>query len=207
MSKDYFISDTHIGHRNIIKYENRPFNSVEEMDEKIINNWNSVVNEEDVVYHLGDFFLTSTDRQIEIMERLKGDIILIRGNHDHQSETKLVERLGFKAVYEDLIIEYDDMKILLSHRPASISYMDKFNIHFNLHGHKHFVEEEVSDRHINLSVENINYIPVDYSYLGIKYGFKKCKFCKWYLNKFSHTELCTGSMYEKKYYCHYDEKG
>jgi len=65
MSEIYIISDCHFGHDNIRKYTNRPFNSVEEMNQVLVNNWNMVVNEDDVVYHLGDFSL----RDIKIRER------------------------------------------------------------------------------------------------------------------------------------------
>jgi calcineurin-like phosphoesterase family protein len=172
--KEFFISDTHFGHTNIIKYENRPFNTVGEMDEYIIKQWNSVVSDGDLVYHLGDFFLTYTDRQMEIFDRLDGDIILIRGNHDRQSDTKLIERIGFKEVHDEYYLMEDGMVTLLTHRPIlNLAYMDKNEIDFNLHGHKHSVENQYSDRHINLSVENINYTPVDRDYLRDNYGYKK----------------------------------
>lgn len=55
MSKTYYISDLHLGHENVIRFDNRPFDSVEEMNETLVNNWNSVVTNADHVYHLGDF--------------------------------------------------------------------------------------------------------------------------------------------------------
>lgn len=74
----YFISDTHFCHSNIIKYCDRPFKDVKEMNETIINNWNNIVTNEDIVYHLGDFCLSTDDEIKNIFNRLNGTIILIR---------------------------------------------------------------------------------------------------------------------------------
>ena len=78
----YFISDTHFYHSNIIKYFNRHFKDVNEMNETIINNWNSIIKEDDTIYHLGDFCLSNDDEIKSIFNRLNGNKILIRGNHD-----------------------------------------------------------------------------------------------------------------------------
>lgn len=78
----YFTSDTHFGHKNIIKYCERPFKDFTHMDEVLINNWNSVVGDTDVVYHLGDVALGVYDRWAGIFERLNGYKVLIVGNHD-----------------------------------------------------------------------------------------------------------------------------
>ena len=84
--KVFIISDTHFGHENIIKYCNRPFSSVEEMDEKMIKNWNETVSNNDVVLHLGDFGLGKKEYIASIVKRLNGKKILIMGNHDNWSE-------------------------------------------------------------------------------------------------------------------------
>ena len=81
----YFISDTHFYHSNIIKYCDRPFKDTNEMNETIINNWNSIVKNNDTIYHLGDFCLSTNDEIKSIFNKLNGNKILIRGNHDRKS--------------------------------------------------------------------------------------------------------------------------
>lgn len=158
---EWIISDTHFGHSNIIDYENRPFRDVEEMDKVMIDNWNSVVGEKDTVWHLGDFFLTYTEKQFEIFDQLNGNIILIRGNHDKQSRTKLIERIGFAEVYDEYYLTNNDIITLLTHRPIlNVAYMEKEGIDFNIHGHKHSVDKQYSPFHYCVSAENLNYTPV-----------------------------------------------
>ena len=82
--KTFFISDTHFCHTNILKYDNRPFSSIEEHDENLIENWNSRVTNKDIVYHLGDFGFGQKDKLQDIFNRLKGRKRLIRGNHDYK---------------------------------------------------------------------------------------------------------------------------
>lgn len=81
----YFTSDTHFGHENIIKYCDRPFTSVEEMDETLIENWNNVVNPGDVVWHLGDFTLGDVWRARSYFKRLNGIIRVLRYPWHHDS--------------------------------------------------------------------------------------------------------------------------
>lgn len=82
MPETWFISDTHFGHANILGFEPeaRPFKTVEEMNEAIIDNWNRVVSHRDTVYHMGDFCFGR--QNICIAERLKGQKRLVLGNHD-----------------------------------------------------------------------------------------------------------------------------
>jgi calcineurin-like phosphoesterase family protein len=87
MTCTFFTSDTHFGHRNIIRFAMRPFETVEEMDEAMIANWNAVVGKGDRVFHLGDFSFVPAD---PILERLNGEKHLILGNHDYG------ERIGTK---------------------------------------------------------------------------------------------------------------
>ena len=79
----YFIADMHLGHDNIIRLCGRPFKYVEDMDATIINNWNSRVKDEDTVYILGDIAFKSVSDPVQIIKKLKGHKILIKGNHQY----------------------------------------------------------------------------------------------------------------------------
>ena len=83
MKKTWFIGDTHFYHKNIIKFEDefRPFDTVEEMNETLVDNWNRVVQPEDTVYHVGDVVFGGHEKH-EIIGRLNGKKRLILGNHD-----------------------------------------------------------------------------------------------------------------------------
>ena len=77
----WFTSDLHFGHQNIIKFCNRPWKTVEEMNEGLIANWNSVVKDDDIVFDLGDFAFAPNSKWKEILSRLNGIHYLILGNH------------------------------------------------------------------------------------------------------------------------------
>lgn len=159
----YFITDTHFHHSNIIKYCNRPFKNINEMNETIINNWNSIVTKDDTIYHLGDFCLSSDDEIKSIFNKLNGNKILIRGNHDRKP-VKFYEEIGFEVLTHAPII-LDEYKIMLSHVPLPDAKIKEGYI--NLHGHIH--NKKISDdypknysenKHINLSVDVTNYKPI-----------------------------------------------
>ena len=136
MSKNiFFISDTHFGHANMITFLNydgtrmRPFNSVEECDELMIENWNKVVKPVDRVYHLGDVVYKCKNRD-EIMQRLNGEKILIKGNHDR-------DQLGWYMKYFKDIrgTHHIDGNYLLGHFPIHPDSKGRFVR--QLHGHIH----------------------------------------------------------------------
>ena len=83
MSKVLFTSDLHFGHENILRFDNRPFSTTDEMDAELIRRWNAKVDRGDLVYVLGDMIWKSkNDEAFRIIQSLNGQIILIRGNHD-----------------------------------------------------------------------------------------------------------------------------
>lgn len=97
MVKIWFTSDSHFGHRNIIKYCKRPFSSAEEMDEVMTDKWNEVVGDRDWVFHLGDFYCGKSRRDAEkIFDSLNGKKFLIKGNHDR----KIVTKLPWERIYD-----------------------------------------------------------------------------------------------------------
>lgn len=160
----YFISDTHFYHNNIIKYCNRPFSNVEEMNRVMIDKWNSIVKDEDTVYHLGDFCLSSDDNLRDIFFKLNGNIILIRGNHDRKP-ARYYEDIGF-TVLKNAPIKLEEYKLMLSHVPVPISKVPSGYI--NLHGHIH--NKKISDeypndiyppdKYINVSVDVTDFEPI-----------------------------------------------
>jgi calcineurin-like phosphoesterase family protein len=154
-SKTYIIADTHFEHTNIIKYQHRPFINVRHMNETIFNNWNSIITCNDIVYFLGDLCIKHPRYWLN---NLNGEKILIRGNHD---------RL-LKNAHKYKIINYNDENILLIHSPEYIDFTWNGWI---IHGHHHNNEPETypfinnKRKTINVSVEMINYKPIELSKL------------------------------------------
>lgn len=129
--KFFITSDTHFNHANIIKYCNRPFSSVEEMNEALIKNWNEVVSNDDTVLHLGDVALGNKEMAEAIIKRLNGKKILIMGNHDNWSE-QTYRDMGFHTVSRFPILWNNFY--LLSHAPLTLSETTPY---FNFYGHVH----------------------------------------------------------------------
>lgn len=150
----FTISDHHFGHENIIDYTKRPFDSVEEMNTYMIKQWNKVVAPGDTLYHLGDFSIgVKEDEMKELVNKLNGNIILIRGNHDRYGTKKLLG-FGFKEVVNKRK-ELDNF--ILSHEPLD-PY--KLNGKINIHGHIHNNSMKSSDKYFNVSVEQLDYTPI-----------------------------------------------
>lgn len=129
-NKVFITSDTHFEHANIIKYCSRPFKTIQEMNEKFIENWNSVVSQQDSVYVLGDFCFS---RYPELyFNKLNGQKFLIVGNHDSR-ETK---HLPWGFVKETYMLRYAQYEIWLSHYPHR-SWPKSFHGALHFFGHAH----------------------------------------------------------------------
>jgi calcineurin-like phosphoesterase family protein len=114
---NYFTSDTHFFHENILKYCDRPFDDTSHMNEDIIERWNAVVSPDDTVWHLGDFAFKTGQKREEvqkILARLNGDIILIKGNHENP---KHLPHFDFKMVLEYTTLTLGDKRFKLAHFP------------------------------------------------------------------------------------------
>ena len=96
----WFTSDTHFGHANIIKYCDRPYSSLSEMDENLVANWNKVVRPNDILYHLGDFTLGGQEQATAYFSRLNGRISVIPGGHDKKwvSKGEYISKSGHPVV-------------------------------------------------------------------------------------------------------------
>lgn len=112
----WFTSDTHFNHKNVISYCNRPWANVDEMNEGLIKNWNERVGKCDHVYVLGDFHFGSTKKCKEILSRLKGYKILVKGNHDALAHKMIAA--GFDQVLENEVLKLPNgERVFLSHFP------------------------------------------------------------------------------------------
>jgi calcineurin-like phosphoesterase family protein len=190
--KEFLISDTHFGHRNIIRYCDRPFwtdkstdpydEDVSRMNETMIKNWNDVVGVDDVIYHLGDFAFLDKAKLTELRWRLNGRIRLVMGNHDYRHGYQFYQDLKLDRVYDKPIIWHQFF--IMSHEPIFLSVdngpiqtvskgkndlKDSGLMHcVNLHGHIH--ELSYKDPHyFNACVELNNYTPINLLELEQKY--------------------------------------
>lgn len=155
-------SDTHFNHSKIIEYCNRPFSSVEEMNETLTDNWNKVVLEGDTVYHLGDFALGGNLHIPNFIERLKGNIKFIMGNHDNFNfMSNLIKDSIIQSVSYEEVIKVGKHVVIMNHYPFSSLPTDKV---IQLFGHVHSTPDKPwlhFDNQYDVGVDNNNYTPVN----------------------------------------------
>ena len=158
----WFTADTHFGHENIIAHDSRPWSTVVEMEEGIIENWNAVVQPEDTVYHLGDFTMGGKyGTLLRILGKLNGKIHLIKGNHD-----KPMRQLAHNFENPEEVArpkgDYQLKRILVPDMDARGGTQQIYLCHFlleswpsshygawHLHGHAH---GRAKERHLRLDV-------------------------------------------------------
>lgn len=133
---NYYIADTHIGHANIMRLDNRPFRDVEEMNAKMIERWNARVRPEDTVYVLGDFIWGREENWLNLAPAFAGNKILIRGNHDLRQFGAATRRL-FGAIADYTEIRDGGMRVVLCHYPIPFFRADFSPSAYMLYGHVH----------------------------------------------------------------------
>lgn len=158
--ENWFTSDTHFGHANVIKYSNRPYADTNEMDEALISNWNAKVKPHDNVFHTGDVFFCSKQRGIEILERLNGKITLIMGNHDR----RIRRDESFKSKFAN-VVDYHELNInkqiiVMSHYPM-LTWRNSGYGSWMLHGHSHgSMRYPFNGKIHDIGVDPNNYAPI-----------------------------------------------
>lgn len=167
---NYYIADMHLGHENIILYDNRPFRSVNEMNRVLIDNWNRKVGENDDVYILGDFSYRSETDPIWYLEQLKGKKHLIQGNHDgHLVNAKNVKNC-ITTVDKMLFVKDGRERIVLCHFPiAEWNGFSKgsWHIYGHIHARRSKTSEFMKDRRkaLNAGCMLNGYEPVTFAEL------------------------------------------
>jgi len=156
----FFTSDMHFAHKNIIRLSHRPFSSVEEADAELISRWNSRVTVDDTVYDLGDFAFANPK---PYLEQLKGDIIRIKGSHDHDMKEPYMRIVKF----DDFQDEYGDpVSITLCHY-AMRSWEKSHYGSWHLFGHHHGMLEPYG-LSFDVGVDCWNFYPVSLEEVAAK---------------------------------------
>ena len=167
-SKVFFTSDTHFNHKNAIEYNNRPFSDVNDMTEQLINNWNSVVPKDGIVFHLGDFAMGGSSVWTTVASRLNGTIYLILGNHDLRNWRPKYNDM-FENVSYQMHIIVEDQPIYLNHYPFATysKCMDVEQPIWELFGHVHHKNQTrqlgLLPTQYNVCTDLNNYKPISYN--------------------------------------------
>lgn len=134
--ENYYISDLHLGHKNALKFDKRPFLNLEEQDEVVINNINRVVKSEDSLYLLGDVFWYSSGAALHILNRLNcRHVYLVRGNHDWWVQDPECEK-RLTDIYDLKRIQDQDRIVILCHYPLA-AWDQSHRDSYHLYGHVH----------------------------------------------------------------------
>lgn len=153
--KTFITSDLHLDHTNIIKYCNRPFLNIEEMNKTIVDNWNNTISNKDIVFFLGDLAYGRKSRSTDYwLKQLNGKIIFIKGNHDKSDKIKF---------HETYILKFREYKFFLSHDPEQVPKDWDGWVIFG-HHHNNNLEQypfiDKKKKQINISTELTKFRPI-----------------------------------------------
>lgn len=155
----YFVADTHFNHYNILCHCNRPFENLAEMDEALIDNWNSVVGKGETVYHLGDFaFCTAKHASDWYLSKLNGNVHLVIGNHDKKAR-KCPDFVSTEKIVE---LTLHGQKITLCHY-AMRTWNCKCHGAWHLYGHSHGqLADDPNSCSLDVGVDSWEFTPVSF---------------------------------------------
>jgi len=176
----WFTSDLHVGHANIIKYCDRPFADVDEMNIALVERWNNLVSPRDIVYILGDLAMGKLDDSLAVVEMLRGSKVLVIGNHDRpfgaspgrreRMERKYIEAGGLAGILHGTVpLQIGGHDVLASHFPYQDDGDQRYKDHrpideghkWLLHGHVHERwKVRAEQRMINVGVDVWDFAPV-----------------------------------------------
>lgn len=164
MANIFFASDHHFGHANILTFKRddgtplREFQTVSHMNEHIVDCHNSVVRPNDKVYFLGDVVMSTKSYSLDILKRMNGQKVLIKGNHD------LCKMQAYLEHFKDVRGSHQFDGMILTHIPIHPESLARWGL--NVHGHLHsnvvrMPLSQIPDRrYFNVSMERINYTPI-----------------------------------------------
>lgn len=176
---DWFISDHHFGHNNIIHFCERPFSSTQEMNDAMIEIWNDFIRPGDSVAYVGDFALGKRD-EVGVVNKLHGDVHLFIGNHDRpfRNSKYITEylRYGFVSVQRSTDILIEGERVSIGHFPFEQDFVENFNQKYDkfsqfriqdkgqwlIHGHTHNALRTKWCKQINVCVDLWDFEPVSY---------------------------------------------
>lgn len=168
----HFYSDPHFGHKNIIKFCDRPFSDVKHMERVLISNYNKVVGMCGVTLWVGDCFFLPFNKSKAILDKLNGRKLLVSGNHD-RSNARMAE-MGFELVTDELVLHMEGKTCRVNHFPYAPSNPDDEHpsdvrfLHLRpekktgevlIHGHTHD-KRKVNGNMIHVGVDSWDYAPV-----------------------------------------------
>lgn len=167
---NYYVADLHFGHENVIKFDNRPFTNVDEMDFALMENWNARVTDEDHVYILGDFCYRAKEKPSWYLKQLKGKKHLIQGNHDQKllQDKEAIEQL--ESIEKMQFVKDGGNAIVLCHFPLAEwngFFRGGWHIYGHIHGkcHKTFGYMKKLERALNAGCMINRYQPVTFGEL------------------------------------------
>ena len=166
----FYTADLHFGHQNVLKYDNRPFADVNEMDRALIELWNGRVSDDDEVYIVGDFAFKNEKPEEWYLQQLKGKKHLIIGNHDAKTLSNPAAMAYFESVDKMKHISDGNHQICLCHFPIA-EWNGYFKGHFHIYAHIHNRKDETYQfmrhysRALNAGCMINGYMPVPFDEL------------------------------------------